>query len=326
VDLSVIITGYDEGPLLRRAVESVLAQAPGAATPLPEMEIILACDRGIESSTAEVVDDIRRRHPDIRVVESRHRHGVGGTRNAGIGVARGEWLAFLDGDDEWFPAAVERRWSALRCHDGAGWLAADFVRAPDLEQAAPGSAFTRDNPHLRRLMGHPVERDGGPFTDGSSFRLRRPVAEFCRASLCWTGTVMARRDLVRRVGGFHERLVRGQDTHLWLRLAAASDLVFLPVPVALYRTGPSTLTRRGTTLRAWDIVGTLDLLRRPLMRPWIRPLYHGRMVRMMNEQALYLRSRRRFLAAAGYALASGVCWPVQARAWRYLAASLARRA
>jgi glycosyltransferase involved in cell wall biosynthesis len=326
MDLSVIITAYDEGFLLRRAVESVLGQSARATTALPEMEIILVVDRGLKSGTERVVVDIRRRYPHVKVVENRHRRGVGGGRNTGIDVAQGEWLAFLDGDDEWFPGAVDRRWSALRCYEDARWLAADFVRAPELEQAPPGAAFTRDNAHLRSLMGQPLEADEGPFGNGCPFRLRRPVAEFCEASLCWTGTVMVRRDLVRHVGGFHERLVRGQDTHMWLRLAAAADLVFVPVPVALYRTRPSTLNRRGTTFRAWDIVGTLDLLRRPLMRPWVRALYRDRMVRMLNEQAMYLRRNRRFLAAAGYSAASAICWPAQERAWRYLAASLVRRA
>jgi glycosyltransferase involved in cell wall biosynthesis len=326
MDLTIIVTGYDEGPLLRRAVESVLNQTPQAGTRLPEREIVLVFDRGTESGTARVVADIRRAYPGVRVMENGHRKGVGGSRNTGIDAAEGDWVAFLDGDDEWFPDAIARRWDAVLHYDDAGWLAADFVRAPDLEQAPSGAAFTRDNADLRRLMGQPLEQDGGPFTDGSLLRLRRPVAEFCRASLCWTGTVMARRDLVREVGGFHERLVRGQDVHMWLRLAAASDFVFVPVPVALYRTRASTLNRRGTTFRAWDIVGTLDLMRRPLMRPWIRDLYRGRMIRMLNEQASYLRGQRRFLAAAGYAAASGLCWPVQARAWRYLAASLVRRA
>lgn len=326
MDLSVIITAYDEGALLRQAIDSVLEQTTGVAARAPEVEIIVVFDRGTKSGTTQVVDDIRRSRPDVHVVENRRRRGVGGSRNTGIDAAQGDWVAFLDGDDEWFPDAIATRWEAIARHDGAGWLAADFVRAPDLAQAPPGAAFTRDNARLRSLMGHPLEQDGGPFSDGSPLRLRRPVAEFCRASLCWTGTVMARRELVRGVGGFHERLVRGQDVHMWIRLAAASDLVFVPVPIALYRTRPSTLNRRGTTFRAWDIVGTLDLMRRPLMRPWIRDLYRGRMVRMMNEQASYLRSQRRFLAAAGYAAASGVCWPAQARAWRYLAASLVRRA
>jgi glycosyltransferase involved in cell wall biosynthesis len=325
MDLSVIITAFDEGPLLREAVESVLAQTAPDGFEFPEMEVILVFDRDTGPATAEVVEDIRRRHSEVRVMQNRHHRGAGGNRNTGIDAARGEWVAFLDGDDLWFPHAVHARWIALRDHPDVGWLASDFVRAPDLEQAAPGAAFTRDNRHVRALMGQPRDMPGGPFDDGSPIRIKKPVAEFCQASLCWTGTVMARRDLVRRVGRFHERLVRGQDTHLWIRLAAVSDFLFVPVPLALYRTRASTLARRGTTLRGWAIVATMDLLRRPIMRPWVRHLYRGRMVRMMNEQALYLRSQQRFLAAAGYAAASGVLWPAQKGAWRCLAGSIIRR-
>jgi glycosyltransferase involved in cell wall biosynthesis len=326
MDLTVIITAYDEGQLLREALESALAQTAPEGARLPQMEVILVQDQGTCPATAEVVEDMRRSLPEVRILENRHRPGVGGNRNTGIDAARGEWLAFLDGDDLWTPDSVHKRWNALRDHPDVGWLASDFVRATDLAQAPPGMAFTRNNPHVRALMGQSREPSGGPFDDGVPIRLTRPVAEFCQASLCWTGTVMARRDLVQRVGRFHERLVRGQDTHLWIRLAAASDFLFVPVPLALYRTRPSTLARRGTTFRGWDILGTMDLMPRPLMRPWIRHLYRGRMIRMMNEQALDLRSRRRFLAAAAYAAASGVLWPVQERAWRCLAGSLIRRA
>jgi glycosyltransferase involved in cell wall biosynthesis len=326
MDLSVIITAYDEGALLRGAVESVAGQVAHGDEPLPETEIIVVVDRGATSETVAASEDIRRVFPRVDVVQNRQRRGASGNRNTGIERARGEWVAFLDGDDQWFPNAIETRWRALRTHGDVSFVAADFVRAPDLDHAPPGAAFTRDNERLRRLMGHPPERGPGPFSDGSPLRLRRPVAEFCQASLCWTGTVMVRRELVHRVGLFHERLVRGEDTHLWIRLAARSDLLFVPVPIALYRTRPSTLDRRGTTLWGWDIVATIDLLRRPQMRRWIRPLYRDRLVRMLNQQAVHLRGQRRFLAAAGYAAASALCWPAQGQPWRNLAASIVRRA
>jgi hypothetical protein len=208
---------------------------------------------------------------------------------------------------------------------GGDTLAADFVRAPALDEAPMGTAFTRDNAHLRTLLGQPPDRDDGPFSTGTPIRLRKPVAEFCHASLCWTGTVMARRELLDRLGAFHERLRRDEDTHLWLRLAA-SDFLFVPVPLALYRVRASTVARRGTSLRAWEIIGTLDLLRRPLMWRWLKHLYRHRLVRMLNAHAVYLRRNRRFFSAAGYPAASAVCWPFQTRAWRSLAGALARRA
>jgi glycosyltransferase involved in cell wall biosynthesis len=325
MDLSVIITAYDEGDLVRQAVDSVLAQEPEPGGMLPRTEVVLVHDQGADPETVRICEQAGQASHAVRVLENRRRKGVSGSRNTGIDDARGEWLAFLDGDDEWFPHAVARRWEALRQHRDLDFLAADFVRAPALENTPTGTAFTRNNPQLRKLLGYPHGQDDRPFSDGSPIRLQRPVAELSQASLCWTGTVMARRELVVRLGAFHERLRRDEDTHLWLRLAAASDLLFVPVPLALYRVRASTLVRRGKSLRGWEILGTLDLLRRPLMRPWLRHLYRRRLVRMLNEQAAYLRRNRRFLAAAGYAAASAACWPVQTRAWLCLAGSLARR-
>jgi glycosyltransferase involved in cell wall biosynthesis len=325
MELSVVITAYDEGDLVRQAVDSVLAQEPEPGGTLPRTEVVLVHDQGADLETVRICEQVGQATSAVRVLENRRRKGVSGSRNTGIDAARGEWLAFLDGDDVWFPHAVATRWEALRQHRDLDFLAADFVRAPALENTPTGTAFTRANPQLRKLLGYPHGQDDGPFSDGSPIRLPRPVAEFCRASLCWTGTVMARRELVVRLGAFNERLRRDEDTHLWLRLAATSDFLFVPVPLALYRVRASTLARRGRSLRAWEILGTLDLLSRPIMRPWLGHLYRRRLVRMLNEQSAYLRRNRRFLAAAGYAAASGACWPVQARAWRCLAGSLARR-
>jgi hypothetical protein len=209
MDLSIIITAFDGGRLLRDAVESVLAQTAPEGYQLPVMEVILVYDREIRPKTAEVVEDTRRRHPEVRVTKNRHRRAgaaigtPGSTRRGGSGLR--SWTATTPGSPApSTPAGAHCATIRTR----AGWRP-DFMRAPDLELTPPGSAFTRDNAHLRALMGHPHDVPGGPFDNGSPFRLARPVAEFCQASLCWTGTVMVRRDLLLGVGRYHERLVHG---------------------------------------------------------------------------------------------------------------------
>jgi glycosyltransferase involved in cell wall biosynthesis len=326
VEISVVITAYDEGSLLNEAVESVLAQEGEAGTPLPVWEVVLVHDRGADAATMEAIDRTRQRHTHVRVLENERRKGVGGARNTGITHARGRWIAFLDGDDIWFPTALAARWRALSEAPGAEWVVADFLRGTGPDNAEDPRGFTMGNSYLRSLVARAAGRSEAELRGGETLRLIRPVSEFCRASLCWTGMVMARRNLIDSLGGFHERLVRGQDVHLWIRLAAASDLVFVLRPLAFYRTRSSTLARRGTTLRGWDVLGTLDLLRRPALLPWFGELYRTRMVRMMNEQAADSRSKRRFASAAVWSAGSALSFPAQRRAWRSLAASLLRRA
>jgi glycosyltransferase involved in cell wall biosynthesis len=325
MDVTVIIPAFDEGPLLLEAVESVLAQEGGPDLPLPRFEVIVVHDRGSDPATLAVLEDLRRRHPEVRILANQGRKGVAGSRNTAVAHATGEWVAFLDGDDLWYPLALAERYSVLSAAPDVDWVASDFVAgtAPDLVESTMGAV--RRNKVLRRLLGW----NGGPEPadpqQGPTLRVRRPVPQFCRASLCWTGTVMARRSTVVAVGWFNERLARDEDTNLWIRLADVSDLVFVTRPLAFRRVRPSTLARRGATLRGWDILGTLDLLRRPKLWRWFGPLYRTRLVRMMNEQAGHLRREKRFAAAAAWSLASGLAFPFQTRPWRNLAASAVRR-
>jgi glycosyltransferase involved in cell wall biosynthesis len=326
MDVTVIITAFDEGPLLLSAVESVLAQESGPNRPLPRFEVIVVHDRGANSATLAVLENVRRRHPEVRILANQGRKGVAGSRNTAIARSAGEWVAFLDGDDLWYPTALAERYAILAAAPDVDWVASDFLAgtAPDLSESPVGAV--QRNESLRILLGW----NGGPepaeHQQGLTLRVRRPVAQFCRASLAWTGTVMARRSTVVAVGAFNEFLVRDEDTNLWIRLADVSDLLFVTRPLAFRRLRASTLSRRGATLRGWDIVGTLDLLRRPALWRWFGHLYRTRLIRMMNEQASHLRREKRFAAAAGWSLASGLAFPFQSRAWRNLAASTIRRA
>jgi glycosyltransferase involved in cell wall biosynthesis len=326
MDVTVIITAFDEGPLLLSAVESVLAQEGGFDLPLPRFEVIVVHDRGANSATLTVLQDVRRQHPEVRVLENQRRKGAAGSRNTAVARAAGEWVAFLDGDDLWYPMAMAERYRTLARAPDVDWVASDFLRgtSPDLVESTLGA--TRQNASLRILLGWNRGLETPEPKEQPTLRVRRPVPQFCRASLCWTGTVMARKSTVVAVGGFNEFLARDEDTNLWIRLADVSDLLFVTQPLAFRRLRPSTLSRRGATLRGWDIVGTLDLLRRPGLWRWFGHLYRTRLIRMMNEQAGYLRREKRFAAAAGWSLASGLAFPFQFRAWRNLAASSIRRA
>jgi glycosyltransferase involved in cell wall biosynthesis len=324
VEITVAITVYDEGLLLLETVESAVTQQGSTEGAVPAWEVIVVHDRGASAATLDALDVVRRTHPHVRIVQNRGRRGPAGGRNTAIAAARGGWVAFLDGDDVWFPTALAERWHAVRQQPDAGWIAADFLRGPSLEQAGDPAGFIRSHPHLSRLVADAAEVRAAAVTE-APLRLKRPVAAFCEANLAFTGTVMVRRDLIRAVGGFNERLRRDEDAHLWIRLSAVSDLLFVPRVLAFYRTRPSTLARRGASLRGWEVASTLDLLRRPGLWKWFGHLYRTRMVRMMNEQAHHLRGHGRYASAATWSLASGVACPAQSRAWRNLGACLLRR-
>ncbi|WP_269851239.1 glycosyltransferase family 2 protein [Methanosarcina horonobensis] len=98
-EISVIIPTWNRAETLGKAISSALNQT------LPPLEIIVC---GVEGSLdQEVVNSIN--DPRVRWIEG-GRDGLASIpRNRGINASRGEWLAFLDSDDEWLPDKLEKQ-------------------------------------------------------------------------------------------------------------------------------------------------------------------------------------------------------------------------
>ncbi|MBQ7488337.1 MAG: glycosyltransferase family 2 protein [Clostridia bacterium] len=103
--ISVIIPCYQNAGTINQAIESVRLQG------LP-FEII-AVDDGSGDDTGTVLDSLAAADARIRVLHKEN-GGVGSARNAGIGMARGDWLFFLDGDDYLLPGAFETLMNGIR--------------------------------------------------------------------------------------------------------------------------------------------------------------------------------------------------------------------
>jgi glycosyltransferase involved in cell wall biosynthesis len=98
LSISVIIPTFNRIDVLPKAIESVLAQ-----TIIPD-EIIVV-DDGSTDGTAEMIQSD---YPKVSVLVQENA-GVSSARNAGISVSKGDWIALLDSDDEWFQKKLERQ-------------------------------------------------------------------------------------------------------------------------------------------------------------------------------------------------------------------------
>src|SRR5271168_3299780 len=94
-DISVVVPTYNRADLLARAVESALAQT------IPVREILIV-DDGSTDDTERVAAGFAAPVRYIRQANG----GVASARNTGIAAAAGEWVAFLDSDDEWVPTKL----------------------------------------------------------------------------------------------------------------------------------------------------------------------------------------------------------------------------
>lgn len=104
--LSIIIPVYNVAAMLERCLASVLMQ------PERDFEVILVDDGSLDDSPS-ICDDYARADQRVRVIHKVN-GGLSSARNAGMEIATGEYLMFLDGDDAIIPGAVSRVYQLLR--------------------------------------------------------------------------------------------------------------------------------------------------------------------------------------------------------------------
>lgn len=96
--VTAVIPTYNRPSLVVRAVKTALTQTH------TNMEVVVVLD-GPEDSTSKALGAIA--DPRIQIVTLPQHQGACGARNAGVQTAKGEWIAFLDDDDEWLPLKIE---------------------------------------------------------------------------------------------------------------------------------------------------------------------------------------------------------------------------
>ena len=192
--VSAIIPTHNRGQTVLRALRSVYAQR------VPVNEVIVV-DDGSSDDTAE---RIQVEFPGVILI-SQNQHGVSHARNRGIDVARGEWLAFLDSDDEWLPIKIETQLNAVRnnsssriCHSNEIWI--------------------RNGRRVNPMDKH--KKYGGWIFEHCLPR--------CAIS---PSSVLLHRSAVEEFGSFDESLPVCEDYDLWLRLTATLPVIHIPEPL-----------------------------------------------------------------------------------------------
>lgn len=236
---SVIIPAYNSAATLARAIDSVLAQT------WPAYEIIVVDDASSDG-TGDVAAGFGQR---IRYLRREHNAGVSSARNYGVEQATGDWLAFLDADDWYFP---ER----LRLH--AEWIAQD----PTLDFLT-GDYEYRDESGV--LLGLSMNQHGSGKImlrkAGTETRVVMQDAEFeafVADHFGDTHTLSVTRGLFLRAGGYPLGFKVCEDVHLLTRIVALSRKAgVICQPLGVYLIHGASATRRDPVTAQRENVRTL---------------------------------------------------------------------
>ncbi len=200
--VSVLMSVHNGAPLVDEAVASVLNQSD------PDLELIVVDDGSTDDTPARLaaVHD-----PRLRLYRQ-PRAGLTRALNRALGLTRAGLVARLDADDVALPERLARQRAFLAAHPEVGLLGT--AAREEGVAGAPG-----------RLVRPPVD----------DVALRRALI---RANPFVHSSVMARRELLERAGGYDETLDVAQDYDLWMRLARLTRLATLDEVLVVRRLGP----------------------------------------------------------------------------------------
>jgi len=214
--VSVIIPTYNRSHMLLRAVQSVLRQT------YRSLECIVVDDGSSDNS----IEKIRRQFQDKRLIFLRHdmNKNASSARNTGIAYSKGQFLAFLDDDDEWLPEKLQKQLSLIQklpLNVGMVYCWMDCYDKDDRIDMKHHSFYTGYVfPHVldeQRIGGCP--------------------------------TLLIRRSVIDKVGGFDESIGRGDDGDFIRRICLRYEVdCIAEVLVKVYTDhGHSRLTRNDKT-------------------------------------------------------------------------------
>lgn len=207
--ITVVIPLYNKADCIATALDSVLVQT------YQDFEVIVV-DDGSRDGGAAVVEGYT--DPRIRLIRQANA-GVSAARNKGIAEAKGEYVAFLDADDEWLPEYLEVQTQLIEKYPLCDVFATNYQFRGPSGNMVPTI--------LRRL----------PSKD-EDFELTNyfEVAYSSHPPL-WTSAVMVRKAALDSVGGFPVGVCSGEDLLTWARLIVKYKVAFSMKSCAIYNLG-----------------------------------------------------------------------------------------
>lgn len=240
IDVTVIVAVYNAAHSIVTALKSALAQEG------VNLEVLVVDDASTDA-TVEIVENLARREPRIRLIRSVERSGPGPARNLALAQAKGDWVAVLDADDKYQAGRLSALLAVAR--DQKADMVADNLWLVD---SSSGRAFDLMLPekHIKapRIVS-PVDfvRNNQPINVKRKYGLLKPII---------------RRELIdRHTIRYNEETPYGSDFLLYVDcLAEGAKFVLVPEAYYYYELSRSQMTRSISTGQAEAFLEHCDQL------------------------------------------------------------------
>ena len=202
--VTVVITTYKREPkMVRRAIDSVINQT------YSNIQIIVVDDSPNTYELRDSIKDMVLSYKKIIYIQHEKSKGACIARNTGLQVAKGEYIAYLDDDDEWMPNKIEKQ---LKCFDDEE-TAIVYCGHKEYHEAGNVVVDTK----CKGYSGYLYEKllQEGNFIGSTSF-------------------VLMKKDYLKKIGGFDPLMESAQDADVWLRLAKKYKISFVDESLVVY--------------------------------------------------------------------------------------------
>jgi glycosyltransferase involved in cell wall biosynthesis len=231
-EVSVIVPSYNAEETIIQSINSVLRQ------PYKKIEIIII-DDGSEDKTGKMISEYGFNHR-VRYIKQKNK-GPGAARNRGIKEANGEYICFLDADDEYLENSILDRLEVFNKYPELGMVFTDNRK--EIINIQENTVYRKndlaDTRFLEKRASRYIE-----VNDGDIYIFKKDIIyELILYCFIWTGTVMTRSQVIKDVGLFDENLRIAEDHDLWLRIAKNHAIGYRDKNTAIYRFHEKNITK-----------------------------------------------------------------------------------
>jgi glycosyltransferase involved in cell wall biosynthesis len=227
IHFSVIIPTYNRKEVLKRAIDSVLAQT------FSGFEVIVV-DDGSQDDTGDL---LKESYPNVQYFKIENQ-GVSAARNFGVSKARGKFLAFLDSDDEWLPKKLEKQFEYIS-------------EKPETKLIHSNEIWIRNGKRVNQMKKH--VKQGGDFF--------HRALELCLIS---PSAVVIEKQFFEKHEGFDVSFEVCEDYDLWLRMKsdpAIGEIAYHEEPlIKKYGGHEDQLSRKYFAMDFWRVRSMYRLL------------------------------------------------------------------
>lgn len=214
--VSVVMSVFNGERHLRESIESILNQT------FSGFEFIVI-DDGSTDKTPEILKEYAKKDSRVKAIANKENIGLTKSLNKGIKAAKGEYIARMDANDISVPERLEKQASFMESH-------------PEIGLVGAYAQFIDEKGNYLNRINQPK-------------KLINPRQLFFDSQICHS-SIMVRKDILEKIGGYDEKFLYSQDCDLVLRIARISKIAAIPEILILWRNQKNSIS----TKKKWSQV------------------------------------------------------------------------